>query len=175
MLIIKGAKDLTIMAIDTSINTLGVAVYKKSKLTYYDLVKPIFDKKKVVDTSQQVKKSKKSIDYVDKSKSMYQQMQKLNILYSPDKIIIEVPEYYGHAAYMSRESGSLFKLTFVAGMLMALPHTFAINPTTWKGQMSKTIVQNRMALNMKKLDIMGMDHNIVDAISIGWWAIHGKV
>jgi len=175
MLIIKDAKNLTIMAIDTSINTLGVAVYKKAKLVYYDLVKPKFDKSKVVETSQQVKKSKKSIDYVDKSKSMLLQMRDLVSEYHPDKIIIEVPEYYGHAAYMSRESGSLFKLTFVAGMLMSLPLTVAINPTTWKGQMSKTIVQNRMALNMSKLDIMGMDHNIVDAISIGWWAIHGKV
>lgn len=171
----KDLKDKTIMAIDTSINTAGVAIYKKGKLIFYDLLKPKLDKSKIISTDQKVKTSKKSLDYVDKSRSIFIQALKLTKQYVTDVVVVEVPEYYGVSAYLARESGSLFKLTFVSGMLMTLSGAIAINPTTWKGQMPKTVTQNRLALNLPKIDIMGMDHNICDALGIGWWAIHGKL
>jgi hypothetical protein len=168
-------KNKTVMALDTSINTAGVAIFKKGKPIFYDLLKPVLDKSKIISTDQKVKTSKKSLDYVDKSKSIFVQAFKLTLKYHPDVIVVEVPEYYGVSAYLARESGSLFKLTFVSGMLMALPNAIAINPTTWKMQMPKVVVQNRLNLTYPKLDIMGLDHNIVDALGIAYWTIYGKV
>lgn len=174
MLIKKKLKQM-IMAFDTSINTCGVAVYKNGKPIFYDLLKPVLDKSKVISTDQKVKTSKKSLDYVDKSRSIFIQAFRLTLKYHPDVVVVEVPEYYGVSAYLARESGSLFKLTFISGMLMTLSGSIAINPTTWKGQMPKTVTQNRLALNLPKIDIMGMDHNICDALGIGWWYTFGKL
>jgi Holliday junction resolvasome RuvABC endonuclease subunit len=176
MLIKKELKNKTIMAVDSSINDCGVAIYKGENPVFYDLINPEIKLGKEIDKSQKVKavKNKKSFDYVDKSMSIYKQVKTLAEEYGPDVIIIEVPEYYGASAFLSRESGSLFKLTFVSGMLMTLPNAVALNPTTWKGQLSKEIIKNRMVLNLPKIKIKGMNHNICDALGIGYFIIHGK-
>lgn len=176
---IKDKYDNILMAVDPSINTAGVAIFKNKKLIHADLITPRKILGKTVSTEQTVKENKKNskiIDYVDKARSVYNQIKKLKQDYSVDVVILEVPDYFGVAGYMARESGAVFKLMFVTGMIASFDNVVALNPQNWKGQMKKHVVANRLRLIYKEIKSGEIkDHNVIDAIGIAHFYLHGKV
>jgi hypothetical protein len=169
-------KNKIIMAVDPSINTAGVAIFAGKYLQFADLIKPRKILGKEVSTDQTVKKTSKVIDYVDKARSVFTQIKKLNKDYSVELVVLEVPDYWGVAGYMARESGAVFKLMFVVGMLASLDNVFAVNPQGWKGQLKKHHVANRLRLIYKEIKNEEIkDHNVIDAIGIAHWYLYGKV
>jgi hypothetical protein len=50
-----------------------------------------------------------------------------------------------------------------------------VNPTSYRFQMPKPVIQRRMQLHLPELDIFSIDHNVTDALSLCWWYIFGKI
>lgn len=146
-------KHKYILSIDPSINYCGVAVHRRNgDLLVYTLLRP----------------SSKCSSHLDKSRSIYNQVRVLLDAYPKTQLIIECPQYWGAAGYLARESGALFKLTFVCGMLFSLADdVIVVTPNDWKGQLPKAVVNNRLRKIYPDVDIAKLDHNIVDAIGIG--------
>jgi len=142
-----------VISIDPSINYCGCAIHNiNGELFVHTLLRP----------------SCKSDDYLKKSKDIYDQVSVLLNTYPNTKLVLEVPQFWGSAGFMARESGAVFKLTFLCGMLFSLSDTtLALTPNDWKGQMPKHVVNNRLRKVYPNLDIAKMDHNIVDALGIG--------
>jgi hypothetical protein len=142
-----------VLAIDPSINFCGVAIFKKDGT----LIK-----------SQLLTPQTKTDDWQIKANIIYEEVRGMKKKLPPDTIqIIEVPEFWGVAGYMARESGAVFKLTFLCGMLYTLHGSISVTPSMWKGQLPKEVIQNRLKKVYPKPDIGKMNHNIVDAIGIG--------
>ena len=159
-----------ILAIDPSINSCGTAVFNEDdkKLVFYKLIKS-------VDTSD----SKDVFGYASKAKQIVLQLQHLVInKYSINKIILEVPEYWRIEGFAARESGSISKLTFICGMIYNInddiEYTLYV-PRMWKKQLPKEVVNNRLRKVYTNIDIAHTDHNVVDAIGIGHYYLHGNV
>jgi len=159
-----------IMAIDPSINNMGCAIFSKNKkeLLSAALLHPSKDAKS---------------DYMEKSFSLYTKVRHLVEKNQIETIVLEMPEHWDTAGFMSRESGAIQKLVFIAGMVYSL--RFSVNvktvtPRGWKGQLPKDVTRNRLTKfyspsfytedEWKKLD-----HNIVDAIGLGHWLLYGRV
>lgn len=145
----------TVLAIDPSINNCGIAVFKDGKLHAWELLHP----------------SKETKDYIEKSKSIYMQIKVLSKKYHCDYIVTEICDYFGVSGFHARESGSIFKLMFLIGMLCSLPNVKTIIPRGWKGQLPKDVMRRRFIKDLPNLDIEHMDHNVLDAIGIGRWFI----
>ncbi len=159
----KTNKHYTI-AIDPSINFCGYAIFnKKKKLVKHGLLRP---------PSEYTAKDKKS--YLKKSKYMYLTIKKMKDTLNAS-VVLEVPQYWGVAGFMSRESGALFKLTFLCGMLYGLGKVHTVNPTEWKGQIPKHVVGNRLQRVYKDINFETLDHNVGDAIGIGRYHLFGTV
>jgi hypothetical protein len=164
------------VAIDPSINSLGYAVFKKRAIVSYGLLK-----------------EKKGGDYLEKARNMSVTIRSILDELSekaypwPDvQLVTEIPQSFGNAGYLARESGAERKLTFVAGMVYGLtPTAIAYEPQQWKGQLSKCVVRARLSKRYPKLKLYfkevikcpdckmehrrhELDHNIVDAIAIGF-------
>lgn len=147
------------IAIDPSINFCGYATFYKGQLVDQGLIKP----PPIID------------DWIEKAKSVFNQIISIKNNEHLDYIVSEIPEHWGTAGFLARESGSIFKLTFLCGILASYNNTVFITPSTWKKQLPKHVVQNRMDRIYTQLSIKKMNHNIVDAIGIGHFHIYGKI
>lgn len=159
-----------LLAVDPSINNLGAAIYdrKKKKLIYAKLLHP-------------AKAFRKSFE--DKSFSLYGQIVLLVEKYSVKEVVIEIPEHWDVAGYMSRESGSIQKTIFITGMIYSLrllmPMT-AVTPRGYKGQLPKEVVRNRLRREFVPKyytlkEWRRLNHNILDSLAIGYWKLYGRV
>jgi hypothetical protein len=154
------------VAIDPSINNLGIAIFIDDVLETYDLVHP----------SPNVSKEDfmaRSRDVMMTVRHVFNRVKAMK----PDLMLVtEVPEHFGVSGYVARETGSVFKLAFVCGMVYGITDdTIGFQPSKWKGQMTKEIVRNRLVLRYPDKPIESLDHNIVDAIGIGHKYIFGTV
>ena len=155
------------MGIDPSVNACGIAVHSISskKLVHHELLKPL----------------NKTTDASYKAYSITKQIYKLVIKYNVSVVVLEVPTYWSIAGFIARESGSIFKLTFLCGMvcgrLIKIVKMIIVNPGQYKGQLTKTVVANRLAKEpmYKHIDIHKLNHNVCDAIYIGFWYLHKKL
>ena len=151
-----------ILSIDPSINFCGYAVHtNKGALIEYDI---ILSNKKLKE------------DFVSKSRDIVGQIIQIIEKYSNIQLVLEMPQYWGVAGYLARESGAIFKLTFLCGMICGLQKDIVtVVPQKWKGQMPKHVMQNRLQKYYPKINFKETNHNILDAIGIGYYYINGKV
>lgn len=154
------------VAVDPSINNLGIAIFSKNVLISYHLIHPNRE-------NQEATYLVKARDMCNKVRTVFNQCIQADPLMV---LVTEVPEHFGTSGYISRETGSVFKLTFVCGMIYGIAeNTIAYRPSIWKGQMSKEIVRNRLVKDYPNKGFETLDHNIIDAIGIGHKYIFGKV
>lgn len=153
--------DRYIMAIDPSINTMGVAVYHKHRkaLCYWDLHKP---------------KNRKANEF-EKSLSLYHQLLELRGQYKIVNTIVEVPVHWERDGFVAREAGSIQKMMLVIGMIYTFGDVMTVPPHGWKGQMPKKVCHRRLNKRYPKEVPMSLDNNVVDAIGIGHWYLFGRV
>ena len=174
-----------VLSIDPSINNLGWAIFYKKKLKKYGMLHPDL----------------KSADYMVKCREMIIKLKGLckDIPggMSNMQIVVEVPDHFATAGFMSRESGAVQKLTFLAGMIYNMqPDVVGYFPRVWKGNLKK----HTCALRLAKIDrfyskiMLGdkpkieycsdcdvqhpkiiLRHDTIDAIGIGHKYIWGKI
>ena len=163
-----------VMSIDPSLNSLGLAVFENKKLSDHLLIK-----------STTVERAKdefvRARVMVEKIRDIYKKFGGKNEV----QLVTEVPQHFGVAGYLARESGAVFKLTFLCGMLFNMDETvIGYQPRQWKGQLPKEVVGRRLQQLYPKLKIVKkendktkfvMDHNIVDAIGIGHFHIYRRI
>lgn len=152
-----------IVSIDPSINFCGYAIHKNNTLIEYKLLRS----------------SVKHVDFIEKSKYMSNKLKdvidKLTMLKGQVQVITEIPQYWGVAGFMARESGAISKLMFLCGMIVGLRNNvITLTPQDWKGQLPKEVVNNRLRKIYPNVDIKQLNHNIVDAIGIGHYYITNK-
>lgn len=93
-----------------------------------------------------------------------------------DELVVEVPRVYPHSPV---DPNDLIGLTLLAGFLAGRTSPDAllwfVYPSDWKGQVPKKIHNKRTLakLGKQEREILGekSDHNVVDAVGIGLWAI----
>jgi len=162
----KMIKDI-VLSIDPSINYLGYAVQnttkpKKKRLIDYGLIN--------------VGSKMKGTDYIIKARIVFNEIRDLvEDCDSEPLVVLEVPEFWGSAGLLARESGSVFKLTFLCGMICSLDNVITYTPSKWKGQMPKHVTANRLQEHYQKINFDTLDHNIADAIGIGHRHIYGEL
>lgn len=164
-------KSKPFMAIDPSINTMGVAFYDKKELIAAELWKP-------------EKEFKQSEHYI-KTGDMVSRLMERAILEHVQHVILEVPEYWGADGFVARESGSIAKMMFLCGGLYCRLIDLGIemrlvSPRQWKGQLPKNVVRNRLERVFvpnyyTKTEWKDLDHNVMDAVAIGHFHITGRV
>ena len=148
---------MKILGIDPSLNACGVAIVNDGKLAAWDTLNSS-KMKNIFDT--------KLAEYANKASCIFSQIKVIVKKEKIDLICLEVPEHFGVSGYMARESGSIFKLTFLCGMLCSLPDIRVFPPRIWKGQIPKEVMRNRFIKKFPDLDIKNLDHNILDAMGI---------
>lgn len=163
-----------VVAIDPSLNNLGVAIFENKKLAEYCLIKST-SKERVENEFVRARV------VVEKIREIYHKCGGIDEC----QLVTEVPQHFGTSGYLARESGSIFKLTFLCGMLYNIDKTvIGYQPRQWKGQLPKDVVARRLQQIYPKEKIVKkiagktvfvMDHNIVDAIGIAHFHLHGKV
>lgn len=161
---------MIIMSIDPSINNCGAAIFNDKKL--------IFNKLLVSYNIKVIKKQehKEKFDYICKSESIVEQIKMCMDDYNVDMLILEVPEYWKVGGYESRESGAMFKLTFLCGMICGIKNnTITYTPSDWKKQLPKDVVNIRLRKYYPDVNIVSTDHNVVDAIGIGHFHIYKEL
>lgn len=177
------------IAIDPSINNCGYAVFNDKKLVEYDILQPSSRK---MDYLSKAREIVRGIGYVCEYTSEYK--------YPWDdlQIVTEIPQHFGGSVqkgFLARESGDVYKLTFICGMIYNITTSIiGYTPNEWKAQLPKCVVRARIA-RMKKFkelplykkekklcaeckqthQVNDMDHNILDAIGIGIKHIYGGV
>ncbi len=152
------------VSIDPSINFCGYAIHKDKELIEYKLLRS----------------SVKHINFIEKSKYMINKLKsildKLVMLKGQIQIITEIPQYWGVAGFMARESGAISKLMFLCGMIVSLQeNVITLTPNNWKGQLPKDVVNNRLRKIYPDINIKELNHNIVDAIGIGHYYLTNKI
>ena len=163
-------KPVEVMGIDPSINECGAAIINQQNATclWYGLIKP----------------KKRNISYEEKSFEIIRHIDEISQSFRIRHIILEVPEYWRVAGYIARESGSIFKVSFLCGMIYGLQYrsksqvtVTLVSPSQWKGQMSKVVCRNRLKkwYESKVDNFMMLNHNVVDAIGLCHWFLYGKV
>lgn len=154
------------VAVDPSVNNCGLTVFIDNELITAELLHP---SKENVDAHYSVR----ARDMCFKVRAIYRKIKDLD---PKTRLIVEIPEHHGVSAYQSRETGSLYKLTFVCGMIYGIADdAIGYQPSGWKGQLSKEIVRNRLTRDYPDKNIENLDHNIVDSIGIGHKYIYGRV
>lgn len=165
-------KKNRLMSVDPSINNLGVAVWeihsilKQSKLVMYKLVHP----------ERHCRENE-----FEKSWSMLTQLKQWKQTYGVNRVICEVPEQWAVAGFQARETGSMTKLMFVCGLLYSMRGEVEeyklVTPREWKGQIPKRVMENRLREDYLKIgvDLAKIDDNVMDAIGIGHFYVHGSV
>lgn len=158
-----------ILSIDPSIRACGIAIFKDKQLIRYELIQP---SKEYMNDAADVNAWYMRAFYVwVHLKELYQHYAKMDKI----KVVLEVPEYWNVAGFAARESGSIFKLSFLCGMIYTLGDIQLYTPRQWKGQMNKLVVANRLSLHYTKIDFKELDHNIADAIGIGRKYLFGRI
>lgn len=164
----KVKKKDRLMSIDPSINNLGLAIWDLSlnKLLMHTLVHPLKDARN---------------DEYDKTYSMLMQLKQWRETCGVNRVICEVPDHWAVAGFEARETGSMVKLAFVCGsiysMRFELDEMKVVKPKEWKGQLPKKVVANRLQEDYLKvgIDMTKLNENVMDAIAIGHFYIHGSV
>ena len=154
------------LGVDPSINNCGIAVFRADKFQHARLLNP----------------DKGITEFYDKCLSIFLQIKDIVEVEGIHNIVLEIPEYWSVAGFMARESGSLFKLNFVCGMIYTL-HTSTgivlVTPRKWKGQLSKSVCKVRLWKKYKGVidtkEWERLDHNVVDAIGLCHYQLHGRV
>lgn len=163
-----------VLSIDPSINACGWAIHniKTKKLIEHGLISP----------KRETTKNEKLSSYLDKARHVMNRirdmLEEFNDGYGSTQLVTEVPSHFGVAGYLARESGSIYKLTFVCGMIAALTDdTVCYEPQAWKGQLKKNVCHNRLDKYYKsqKIVITELNHNVADAIGIGYFYLNGRV
>jgi len=152
-------KIKSILSVDPSINRCGIAVYRGKKLVLHQLVQP----------------EDKTGNEFEKSLSVFYQVKAIRAEYGTYKTILEVPVHWENEGFVARESGSIYKLSLVVGMLYTLGDVQTVPPHGWKQQLPKNVVRNRLKPLYPNIVTDKLDHNIMDAIGIGHWFLHGTV
>lgn len=151
------------LSVDPSINACGYAVHEIStkKLLDHGLISP----------KKAIKKKEGASTFIAKSRYVLDTIAEIMDDYGADSVqlVLEIPDHWGDQGFLARESGSIYKLTFVCGMICSLsPDIVTYLPREWKGQMKKEVMQRRLAKFCAGIvDIPSLNHNIVDAIGIG--------
>lgn len=154
--------------IDPSINYTGIALHCDYDLLEYDLIRPKKDTRKEFITkagsvSKQVQA--KVIEFINK---YHIEVEKLLIVY-------ELPEHWGIAGFHAREAGSIQKLQFLCGSLQSLLgedfNVKCVKPSTWKGQIPKEVMKNRIMKDYPEVDFDKIRHDVMDAIGMGSYII----
>ena len=151
------------LSIDPSINACGYAVHniRTKELLDHGLISP----------KKAIKRKESTQSFIEKSRCVLDTIAAVMDEYGADSVqlVLEIPDHWGDQGYLARESGSIYKLTFVCGMICSLSeHIVTYLPREWKGQMKKEVMQRRLAKFCKDtIDIKSLNHNVVDAIGIG--------
>lgn len=157
--------QMNYLAIDPGTQTTGYAILRQDMtLKYFGMIQSKY--KNWVLRSQEI-------------------LDKLSLIIQKEKIhkaYIEMPEYWQSAVGLAaRESGSTQKLSFLIGgmhyLISKKTKVILVTPSQWKGQMSKEIVRNRLIKHYtdKQEQFKSLDHNIIDAIGIGFFMLkYGK-
>lgn len=170
-----------VVAIDPSINYCGYAVYvetDKWRLQEKGLFKPdkgIEDEVKKADNIYE--KCKKLLYDIGSGLHLAGELNKESII-----LVVENPAHWSTGGYHARESGNLQKLILLVGKLSTLcVNTVLVHPHEWKGQLTKPVCRNRMVRNFERagakqlaIEMETLNHNIMDAVSIGYWYIFRK-
>jgi len=145
------------LAIDPGTLSLGYAFFKNKYPHEFDLLQ-----------------EKSTRNWIFRTKHLVNNLDELYFNLRPKKIIIELPEFWGGIIGQSaRDSGSIFKLSFLVGAiydrLSQYCPVITVTPSKWKGQLKKEMVRSRLRLKYPKLSrvIKELDHNVMDAIGIG--------
>lgn len=163
-----------VLSIDPSINACGWAIHKikNKKLVDYGLISP----------KKETTKTEKLSSYLDKARYVMNRIHNLmddaTGEYGIVQLVTEVPAHFGVAGYLARESGSIYKLTFVCGMIAALDdNVICYEPQMWKGQLKKNVCHNRLNKRYESQNIVitDLNHNVADAIGIGYYYLNGRV
>ena len=95
-----------------------------------------------------------------------------------NKVVFEFPEHYESAGgRVTAESGSLVKLAVLTGTLVGVlikqdrvPVIEFVTPTTWKGQVRKELMQDRLKTKISDTMLYDLEHRAShawDAVGIG--------
>lgn len=152
---------MIVISIDPSINDCGFAIHDTTANGHGLLVHTLLHP------------SKTDKEYYEKSKTLFNLIRGITNEFKNDEhiIVLETPEYWKVAGHAARESGSVFKLTFLCGMIYSLDNVVTTTPSGWKKQMPKDVVNRRLRSVYNDINIEKTNHNIVDAIGIGHWYI----
>lgn len=169
-----------VVAIDPSINNVGCAVFEKIITGGKLLDKIIIHPSKFVKNGNYQEKSR---DIIGQIVRIMDAVSRYDFPHNDVQLVTEIPQHFGVSGYLSRESGAVLKLTFIAGMIFNITDTvISYEPNQWKGQLPKDVVARRLQklypkekiFDMKRKKFL-MDHNIVDAIGIGHKFIYGRI
>ena len=155
-------KNNTILAIDPGTLNCGYCFMTEGmSLVEYGLIKT------------------KEITWLKNCENVWFRLQELYFERWPKHIIIEYPELHaGMMALAARESGAIFKLSFLCGGMYSMFNETSsieiVKPSTWKGQLPKEVVRKRLYKIYPEIKNKDLDHNIVDAIGIGYYTIKNR-
>lgn len=178
-MVLKPHKSKTIgtrISIDPGISGTGVAVWSESEW-----------KEKVCPIDVRNIYGKKTEDWLGKMRSILAQLEEIIDQHEPvRKLYIEFPEKMdslkGNAAVVSKvrgglkEPGDVFKLTYLVGAVAELCRSNDVGfryylPSEWKGQIGKSIVEQRIKMRIPNIVDLNPKSHSFDAIGIG---LHAK-
>lgn len=95
-----------------------------------------------------------------------------------DFVVIEMPQHMTNTKGIAAQAGAVYKLTFLVGFLaarfdMSGATVHVVNPSEWKGQLPKDIVQQRVERILGKSTCreLNIRSHAWDAVGIGLWAL----
>ena len=92
-----------------------------------------------------------------------------------DTLVIELPQVYQHGRSKG-DPNDLIRVAFYAGSCTRIGHGVLSTPTPaeWKGQTPKAICAERIKAVLAVHELVHLykaDHNVLDAVGIGLWAL----
>jgi len=182
------------LSIDPSINFLGWAIFDEKKLVKYGLLTP------KVKSSDYLVKCREMVVNINTIVATHCPLPKIhsNNYFDYAQLVVEVPDHFATAGFMSRESGAVQKLTFLAGMIYNMaPDTIGYFPRVWKGNIPKHMCALRLAKLSKHYEFIFfgkppykkvyckdcdvdhypiiLRHDIIDAIGLAHKFLFGKI
>lgn len=162
-----------IAAVDPGIRGCGVAIFSSSAPR--------------LDWAGYVRNPMESGDNLDRSRSMARAvvMEENELIRagivgcSPIALVVEWPRIYMPGKSKGNNADLLY-LTCVAGALAAWhgEQVRAVHPDAWKGQVPKTVMAGRIRMRLQPDEVArirpcaaSLEHNVLDAIGIGLWAV----
>lgn len=101
----------------------------------------------------------------------------------PLRVVLEYPQVYKHGPGSEVDPDDVLCLVLVIGHVWGTFHGLKgntlelVRPATWKGQVPKRIMNNRIVSTLTKTeqdlvhDKVRSNHNALDAVGIGLWAM----